>query len=265
MVETLSSKVAVVTGAASGLGLAMAHRFAAAGASVVLADVAADALGVAAAQVADATGAQVLAVPTDVSDPDAVDELARRTVDRFGGVHLVCNNAGLVVSGRAWEIPLAEWHRLMGVNLWGVIHGIHTFVPILLAQGEPAHVVNTASMAGVTSLPTLGPYVTSKHGVVALSEVLHHDLAAVGAPVGVTVLCPGFVPTHLGQDDKLAPLAEPAPGAISADDVAGQVLDAVLEDRFYVFTHPGSTDEVERRVAAIVDGAAPALRPLPNT
>lgn len=261
--KTLAGKVAVVTGAASGLGLAMARRFASEGASVVLADVDEGALAVAVKLVAGPAGA--MAVPTDVSDPGAVDELARRTVERFGAVHVVCNNAGTVVAGRAWEISLADWQRVLGANLWGVINGIRTFVPILLAQGEPAHVVNTASMAGVTSLPTLGPYVTSKHGVVALSEVLHHDLAAIGAPIGVSVLCPGFVPTRLGRDDKLSPVAEPAPGAVTADDVAGHVRAALSDGRFYVFTHPGSTREVEQRSAAIVDGRSPALRPLPRT
>jgi NAD(P)-dependent dehydrogenase (short-subunit alcohol dehydrogenase family) len=262
-VDSLAGKVAVVTGGASGIGLALARQFAAEGASVVLADVAVEALTVVAEELATSTGVDVLAVPTDVSDPQAVDELAQKTMDRFGHVHVVCNNAGIVVTGKAWEVSLEDWQRLMGVNLWGVIHGIRSFVPILIAQGEPAYVVNTASMAGVTSLPALAPYVASKHAVVALSEVLHHDLAQAGAPVKVTVVCPGVVVTHLGQADKLAPLPATGPGARSADQVAELVRAAMAEGRFYVFTHGGSTDDVETRLGAIVEGRTPALRPLP--
>jgi NAD(P)-dependent dehydrogenase (short-subunit alcohol dehydrogenase family) len=262
--DTLADKVAVITGGASGLGLALARRFASEGARIVIADVSEQALREAAAGLA-ATGAEVLAVPTDVSRQDAVDELARRTLETFGAVHVVCNNAGIVVSGPAWEIPLADWQALIGVNLWGVIHGVRTFVPIMLRQGVPGHVVNMASMAGVTSLPTLAAYGASKHAVVALSEVLYHDLAAAGASVGVSVVCPGFVPTHLGQTDKLAPLPPANPDSVTADTVADTIRRAIVDGRFYVFTHPGSTDEVQRRLTGIIDGRAPALRPLPTT
>jgi NAD(P)-dependent dehydrogenase (short-subunit alcohol dehydrogenase family) len=255
--ESIDGKVAVVTGAASGLGFAMASRFASGGAKVVLADVAAPQLERAASELA-AGGAEVLAVPTDVTQPAAVDELARRAFDHFGRVHVVCNNAGLVVGGPTWEIELADWHRLLDVNLWGVVHGVHAFVPRLLEQGEPAHVVNTASMAGVMTLASLAPYVASKHAVVGLSEVLARDLAAVEAPIGVSVVCPGFVPTRLGREDRDAPVPPPAPGRVSADDVAARVHEAILEDRFYVFTHPRSLDYVSARHAAMLDGHAPA-------
>ncbi len=261
--DSLEGKVAVVTGGASGIGLAMARLFAAEGARVALADVAADALEVVASQLA-ATGAEVMAVPTDVADGPAVDALARRVVDRFGAVHVVCNNAGTVVTGRAWEIPLADWQRIVGVNFWGVVHGIRSFVPLLLASGEPGYVVNTASMAGVTSLPTLGPYVATKHAVVSLSEVLYQDLREVGAPVGVSVVCPGMVATHLGQADKLAPLPELGRGVKSADEVAQDVRAAMAEGRFYVFTHRGSVDQVQARMTAIVDGRTPDVRPVPT-
>jgi NAD(P)-dependent dehydrogenase (short-subunit alcohol dehydrogenase family) len=259
---SLDGKVAVVTGGASGLGQAMARRFAREGARVVLADIAEPQLAAATDELA-AGGADVVAVTTDVTDPASVDALARRSLDAFGAVDVVCNNAGLVVTGPAWEIPLADWRRLLDVNLWGVIHGIHAFVPLLLDQGTPAHVVNTASMGGVLSLAGIAPYVASKHAVVALSEVLHADLAARGAPVGVSVLCPGYVPTRLGLDDRDAPVPEPRPGAITADDVAGRVVDALAEGRFYIFTHPGSTEQVAARSAAIVDGRSPTPLPLP--
>ncbi len=169
----------VVTGAASGIGLALARRFASEGARLVLADQHADVLSEVAEEL-EAGGAEALAVPTDVGDPAAVDALASKALDRFGIVHVICNNAGIVVGGLAWEIPLEEWHRLMRVNLWGVIHGIRSFVPLLLAHDEAAYVVNTASMAGVSAFGTLGPYVASKHAVVGLSEVLAQDLAAAG-------------------------------------------------------------------------------------
>ena len=253
----MTGRVAVVTGAASGIGFALARRFAAEGDRVVLADLHADVLAEAAEEL-EASGAEVLAVPTDVSDPAAVDALAARTVERFGTVHIVCNNAGTVVGGAAWEVSLADWHRIMDVNLWGVIHGIRSFVPILLAHDEPAHVVNTASMAGVTSLAGLGPYVASKHAVIGLTETLFHDLAAAGAGdrIGVTALCPGYVPTRIGFDDRQAPAPEAPPGAVTADDVANRVIEAITERRVFVFTHEGTAEQVAARAAAIVSGRA---------
>ncbi len=263
MLESVEGRVAVVTGAASGIGRALARRFAADGAHVVMADVVADSLEAAAGDLA-AAGGDVLAVPTDVTDPGAVDDLARRTLDHFGAVHVVCNNAGTLAQGPVWEIGLDDWHRVMDVNFWGVLHGVHSFVPILLEQGQPAHIVNTASMAGVVTLPGIGPYVASKHAIVSLSEVLYADLAAVGAPIGVSVLCPGYVPTRLGQPDRQAPVPAAAPGQVSVDDVADDVVDAIATDRFYVFTHRGSTRRVEERMRAIVDDGAPVSVELPS-
>ena len=231
--------------------------------SVVAADVAAPQLDAAVAGLV-ADGARAIAVPTDVSDPAAVAALAQAALDAFGAVHVVCNNAGTLAMGPAWAVPLEDWRRVIDVNLFGVVHGIVTFVPLLIEQGGPAHIVNTASMGGLVSLPSIGPYVASKHAVVALTEVLVGDLAAVGAPIGVSVLCPGYVPSRLGSDDRDAPVPEPAPGEPSADDVAADVLDAVTTGRFYVLTHDGSTGLVRQRMEAIIDGRSPTTVALPT-
>ncbi len=251
---------AVVTGAASGIGAALAERFAAAGARVVLADVDAARLATTARRLADA-GADVAAVPTDVRDPSAIERLAETTIERYGGVDVVCNNAGVLAMGPIWSIDLADWRRVVDVNLWGAIHGVSAFVPLLIAQDRPSHVVNTASMAGVSSLGGIGPYVATKHAIVALSEVLAIDLAAAGAHhVGVSVLCPGYVPTHLGRD-RDEPLDAPAAGEPSVSTVADATFAAIVERRFYVFTHPGSDTRVERRHQALLDGRRPAGLP----
>src|SRR5579885_2688083 len=167
--EEFRDRVAVVTGAASGIGRALAERFAAAGMKVVLADVEQGALASAERALASG-GARVLAVPTDVSKASDVEALAQRTLEAFGAVHVVCNNAGVSVGGLAWEVTLADWEWILGVNLWGVIHGIRTFVPILLRQGEEGHVVNTASMAGLVSGPGLAPYNVTKHVFAAVRD-----------------------------------------------------------------------------------------------
>jgi NAD(P)-dependent dehydrogenase (short-subunit alcohol dehydrogenase family) len=260
--ENLTGKVAVVTGAASGIGAALARAFVAAGASVVAADVAEPQLAAAVADLV-AAGGSAVSVPTDVRDPAALDALGQAAFDAFGAVHVVCNNAGALAMGPAWEVPLDDWRRVIDVNLFGVVHGIRTFMPRLIEQGEPAHIVNTASMGGLISLPSIGPYVASKHAVVALSEVLAADVAAVGAPIGVSVLCPGYVPSRLGSEDRDAPVPDPAPGEPSADDVAAAVLDAVVTGRFYVLTHDGSTDLVRKRMESIIDGAGPSTVALP--
>ena len=191
-----NGKVAVITGAASGIGRALADRCVHEGMKAVLADVEVDALAKTEASL-KASGATVLAVQTDVSQARDVAALAEKTVEAFGAVHLLCNNAGVGTEAAVWESTLEEWEWVMGVNLWGVIHGVRTFVPVMLAQDTECHIVNTASMAGLISGPGLGAYKVTKHAVVSLSETLHHELGERGAKIRVSVLCPGIVNTRI--------------------------------------------------------------------
>ena len=247
-------KVAVITGAASGIGRAVAERCVHEGMRVVLADVEEDALARAEATMSD-TGATVLAVPTDVSAASDVEALARKTLEAFGAVHLVHNNAGVAVGGRIWENTVADWEWVMGVNMWGVIHGIRVFVPLMLEQNTEGHIVNTASMAGLVSGPGLGIYKVTKHGVVTLSETLHHELTQIEAKIGVSVLCPGFIRTQIMDSDRNRPAslgaaaqqgAEIVSGTLSSqqfrqaveegmppNQVAEHVFDAITEERLH--------------------------------
>jgi len=279
-VRELGGRVAVITGAASGIGRAVAERCAVAGMKVVLADIEEPAL-LAAERALAARGHEALAVPTDVSEADDVEALARRAVDRFGAVHLVHNNAGVAAGGLSWELPLANWKWVLSVNLWGVIHGVRTFVPLMLEHGQEGHVVNTASLAGLTSTPLLGPYSVSKHGVVTLSETLHKELAIQGAKVKVSVLCPGLVRTQIGSSsrnrqpefgDQLShdeaatdAMASGAfqqllEGGIDPLAVADQVLDAVRDERFWVLTHPESDQAIRSRADDILNRRNPTAQ-----
>ena len=279
--EELSGKVAVVTGGASGIGLALGRAFAAEGMKIVLADIEADALDKAVANLPE--GTEVEAVVCDVSDAEQVDALRDRAVERFGSVHVVCNNAGVSAGGLVWEHSLDDWQWVMGVNLWGVIHGVKSFTPLMLEQGE-GHIVNTASMAGLTSPPFMSIYNVTKHSVVTLSETLHSDLAMVGASgVGVSVLCPGWVQTRIHEAGRNRPgaeqgvqVAEGADGAGFADvvgnliasglepsDVAAMVVDAIRTGRFYVLTHPDWNPMISDRTDRIVGGKDPNLATLP--
>jgi NAD(P)-dependent dehydrogenase (short-subunit alcohol dehydrogenase family) len=277
-VQDLTGKVAVVTGGASGIGFAMAERLAGAGMRLAIADVEEDALDAAAKRLNDG-GTEVLAVPADVSNAEAVDAFAGRVRERFGGYHVVCNNAGVGGHGFAtWESPLSEWQWVLGVNLWGVIHGIRAFVPALVEQNE-GHVVNTASMAGLTTLPFMAPYSASKHAVLATSEALHHELTMVGSAVKVSVLCPGFIKTRIADAnrnwlDRLGPepardnpaseVIEPLVRGLvdagkSPEELADQVLDAIREERFLVITEPEICKGAVDNRAAMLDGNDPVL------
>ncbi len=272
-------RVAVVTGAASGIGRALAACFAGEGMRVVLADVEPDALATAARELQQ-SGCEVLAVVTDVSRADQVEALARRTLDAFGAVHIVCNNAGVFTGGLSWEAPLADYEWVLGVNVWGVIHGIRSFVPILLAQGGEGHVVNTASMAALTTLPYAGIYHMSKHAVLALSESLHHELALRGSQVRVSALCPELVatridtaernrPAHLRSEPGAGPERELVQQAIKAGVAGGtppariaeRVLDAIREGRFYVLSEDAWRRSSEVRCEDVRLGRNPTLAP----
>lgn len=274
-----AGKVAVVTGAASGIGAGMAQRFAREGMRVVLADVERGPLDATAAVIA-ATGATVLAVPTDVSQAAQVQALADRTWDAFGGCDVLCNNAGVFVGGKLWERSLKDWQWLLGVNLWGVIHGVHAFVPRMLAQDRPGHVVNTASLAGLISSPFLGVYNVSKHAIVTLSETLHHELALTGAQLKVSVLCPGMVNTRAPEVERNRPvdlrndrpprpeeqaLADAVRAGLAAGmdpaEVGGIVLDALREDRFYIYTDLRSHPAIRQRLDDVLEGRTPTLAP----
>lgn len=268
----LAGKVAVITGGASGIGRAMAERFAGEGMRLVLADVEEPALAAAVADLASA-GAEVIGVPTDVSQASDVKALAERTLAGYGAAHLVCNNAG-VGGGPVAGTPLGVWEWVLGVNLWGVINGCHVFLPILTEQGE-GHIVNTASLAGLTGVPGLGVYCTSKFAVVGLSESLHHELAATGSPVKVSVLCPGFVHTRISESERNMPAAarrsteeqaevfapavrQAIEGGISPAEVADTVLEGVRADRFYILTHErAARGGMQARLAWMGGGEAP--------
>ncbi|HTN65602.1 MAG TPA: SDR family oxidoreductase [Burkholderiaceae bacterium] len=280
--EEFRDRVAVITGGASGFGHEFARRGAQLGMKLVLADVQQDALDRVKAEL-EAQGAQVLAMRCDVRHAAEVQALADATMARFGAVHLVFNNAGVGSGGLIWESTEADWEWVLGVNLWGVIHGVRIFTPLMLAcaQKDPSyqgHIVNTASMAGLLNAPTMGVYNVSKHAVVSLSESLYHDLQLVEAPIGASVLCPYFVPTGISQSHRNRPsdvqnavkptvsqLAAQAmsdkavsSGKVTAQQVAEWTFEAVSNDRFYIFSHPGALGNVQTRMEDIVQQRNPS-------
>ena len=236
----IRDKVAVVTGAASGIGLAIADRLAADGANVLMTDIDGSRVADVAADI-QSQGGRVETAQLDVRDAEAVEAIADRCVERFGGLHIAVNNAGIVNGGLAWEVSLDDWHKVIEVNLWGVVHGVRAFVPRILATGEEGHVVNIASMAAVQAIRGIAPYTVAKHGVLGLSDVLRADLATVGAPVGVSVVFPGPIRTGMN------PI-----GTVEPATVAANVIDAIRRQRPYVFTDDHSTREVRERLEAII-------------
>ena len=282
--QDFQDKVAVVTGAASGIGRALAERFGAEGMKVVLADIEANALARAEEELR-AQGAIVLAVRTDVRQASEVEALAEKALATFGGVHILCNNAGVAVFKSCWEHTLADWEWVLGVNLWGVIHGVRTFVPIMLGQGTEGHIVNTASLAGLITTAWMGSYFVSKHGVVALSEDLARELAQIGAPIKVSVLCPGDVHTNIMSSNRNRPSTMAnleGDNTVRAEarryedsirqslenqglppaEIAHHVVTAIRNGRFYILTHPeGSKEQIRDRMEGIMEGHYPAIPP----
>ena len=266
--DVLDGKVAVVTGAANGIGLALSKALAAEGMNVVLADIDPGRLSRAVDALAPAPGRSVIGVQTDVSDAEAVQELERAARERFSAVHLLCNNAGVVVPPRrVWKVPRKDIAWLLSVNFWGVVHGVQAFVPAMLDHGQPAHVVNTASISGVLGFPRIGAYGASKFAIVGLSESLLHDLRERGAPIGVSVLCPGATATGLGQHSERAGVlpvglsdGNDGPRA-TPEEVASQVLDAVRANRFWVLTHAGYRELIEARHRAMLGAAEEPVAP----
>jgi NAD(P)-dependent dehydrogenase (short-subunit alcohol dehydrogenase family) len=269
-------KVAVITGGASGFGREFAHIGARLGMKLVLADVQQDALDKVKAEL-EAQGVQVLAMCCDVRKAEQVKALADATMERFGAVHLVFNNAGVGSGGLIWENSIADWEWVLGVNLWGVIHGVRTFTPLMLecAKKDPdyeGHIVNTASMAGLLNAPNMGIYNVSKHAVVSLSETLYHDLQLTKAPIGASVLCPYFVPTGISQSHRNRPddvKSEGGPtasqvaaqavsekavssGKVTAAEVAERTFNAIRDGAFYIYSHPQALGNVQTRMEDIV-------------
>ena len=273
------NKVAVITGAASGIGRAIADRCAQEGMKVVLADIEQGSLD-RAEQELKSTGAAVMAVRTDVSSADSVEELAQKSLNAFGAVHLLFNNAGVGTGSTVWDSTLADWQWVIGVNLWGVIHGIRTFMPLMLAQDKPCHIVNTASIAGMLPFHPSAPYQVTKHAVVALSENLCFSLAQRNAKVKVSVLCPGWVKTRILESERnrpaelsntpdLSPLTaeleavilemqQAVESGMSPDQLAGLVFDAIREEKFYILSHPEFNPVIKKRMEDILEQRNPS-------
>lgn len=278
MDSPLHGKTAIVTGGASGMGRAMATRFGSAGCNIVIADIEEPAIDGTVREL-EAAGVRVLGVPTDVSDEASMDALGEAVVSHFGDAHILCLNAGVASSGPTAGLRSADWAWVLGVNLWGVIHGLRVFLPGLQTRNV-GHVVITASVAGILSYPNMGPYNASKHAVLSIAETLHHELQAEGSAVKVTALCPGLVRTRILESDRNRPEQYLLP-ALEADDpereelrgmaremfenalapeaVAEMVHDAVIDGTFYVFTDTAYADVIAERHRQIEGAADPSI------
>jgi NAD(P)-dependent dehydrogenase (short-subunit alcohol dehydrogenase family) len=279
-VNEFEGRTAVVTGAASGIGLALAEGFVREGMRVVLADIEKEALDVAVMSLRD-RDYEVTGIVTDTMDKESVTDLLSASTSAYGAVHILCNNAGVVSGGPdtpgrlrgVWELPDEDWRWVMGVNFWGVLHGIQVFVPHMLAHGQPAQIVNTCSLMGL--IPSRGPYGVSKHGVLALTENLYQDLKDARANVSATLLCPGFVKTKIFDAERNRP-GDLATGMASSNEVrqmlktlveegmepfeiADAVLNSIKADQFYVLPHPAWDDFIRKRVECILARKEPAV------
>ncbi len=276
-----AGKTAVVTGAASGLGYAFAERFAAEGMNVVLADIETDALNAAVTRL-EQQERSVLGVEVNTMRRETLERLRDQATERYGAIHVLCNNAGVTSredgglgagagSLPVWEVPDSTWDWVMGVNFWGVLYGLQVFVPHMLEHGEPGHIVNTASVAGL--IPGASAYSVSKHGVLTLTEGLWHHLRAVGSDISASVLCPGFVNTQIVEAERNRPsefgeqIASTAEqramsqvvlgGGMDPADVAELVWQAMVDDRLYILPHPGWRDVIRGRIESVLDGQQP--------
>jgi len=269
--DEFEGKTAVVTGAASGIGLALAARFADARMNVVLADIEEAALERAVKQLQQRQ-ARVLGVVTNTMVQESVQSLAEQAISEFGKVHILCNNAGVVSRAGTpgvgiWEMPNTDWDWVMGVNFYGVLYGLQAFVPHMLEHGEQGHIVNTASLAGL--MPGGGTYGVSKHGVLSLTETLYNDLKTRNAAIGASVLCPGFVKTQIIEAERNRPSEFTSGGADATDemiapaqalinqgkdpaDIANAVFESIEQDRLYILPHPAWDDFVRSRVEHVI-------------
>lgn len=279
--QDFAGKTAVVTGGASGIGRAIGELFLARGMNVVLADIEQTTLDATVAELS-ASGGNCIGVVTDVSQADAVANLAEVALQTYGAIHIACNNAGVFAGGLLWEQSLADFQWQMDVNLWGVIHGIRTFVPIMAAQGDPCHMVNTASMAAVTAMPYSGIYHMTKHGVLALSESLYHELSFHAPNVKLSVLCPEAINTGIAQSERNRPAAYSADGDIVENDaralvsqalaestaagigpevMAQRVLDAIRDEQFYILSDEAWRESANTRLDDVRAGRNPTFAP----
>ncbi len=269
-------KVAVVTGGASGLGRAMAFRFAEEGMKIVIGDIEKSSLEETVTAFKQ-KGYDVMGKLCNVAEAEDVEDLAKSTVEKFGAVDVLCNNAGVSATGRAWEHTKDEWEWALGVNVWGVIHGIRVFTPLMLNQNTEGHIINTASVAGLLSLPQMSLYCLTKHSVVTLTESLYHDLKEINAKISCSVLCPAYVPTKISESERNRPAQQGTlrvktqenlemeqklkyaveSGKITAKAVADLVFEGISDDQFYILTHPRIKSTVEMRVKDILQNQQP--------